>query len=93
MPGYNNLSEFSAGDSENMRKKNGEMSGNLSQQELPHQRHTRTLCTETVPYHIPAHLPPLIHPLSSKITLSHISNQNMTHSVYSYRKSQNRTFH
>ena len=41
-----------------MRKKNGEMSGNLSQQELPHQCHTRTLCTETVSYYIPAHLPP-----------------------------------
>lgn len=58
MPRYKNLSEFSARNSGNMREKNGEMSGNLSQQELPHQCHTRTLCTETVSYYIPAHLPP-----------------------------------
>ena len=68
------------------------MSGKLSQQELPHQRHARTPCTETVPYYIPL-ICPLIHSLSSKTTLSHISIQNMSHSVYSHRKSQNRAFH
>lgn len=92
MPRYKNLSEFSARNSGNMREKNGGMSGKLSQQELPHQRHTRTPCTETVPYYIPL-ICPLIHSLSSKTTLSHISIQNMSHSVYSHRKSQNRAFH
>ncbi len=92
MPRYKNLSEFSARNSGNMREKNGGMSGKLSQQELPYQRHARTPCTETVPYYIPL-ICPLIHSLSSKTTLSHISIQNMSHSVYSHRKSQNRAFH
>ena len=86
MPRYKNLSEFSARNSGNMREKNGGMSGKLSQQELPHQRHTRTLCTETVPYHIPAHLPPNSFAEFENDFIAYIDSEHVSLSLFSSKK-------
>lgn len=86
MPRYKNLSEFSARNSGNMREKNGGMSGKLSQQELPHQRHTRTLCTETVPYHIPAHLPPNSFAEFENDFIAYIDSEHVSLRLFSSKK-------